>query len=686
MVLKSAFDNSVVWSPNKEVIKHARLTEFLSQCGMNSFDALYRRSIEDVSWFTEEVIKFLKVSFNPPYAKVLDVSRGLEWAQWCVGGGLNIADACVDKQTQDGHEKRAIIWEGEEGEVRELTYAQLREEVQYCAAGLRSFGIGVGDTIAIHLPMIPETVIALLATAKIGAIAAPIFSGYGTQAIETRLQDSNAKVVFTCDGFPRRGSLVSAAATLDMALKNCPSVERVVVISRLSSQSASKSASQSGSQLNSQLETQVGTPQPRDIRWDDLQIKGRQLVTDNWDHANSAMTAAEDPLILLYTSGTTGRPKGILHAHCGFPIKAAQDMALCIDVHANERICWITDIGWMMGPWLIYGALILGATITLYDGAPDFPASDRLWAFCAKHRVNILGISPTLVRALAVHADAVPSKHDLSHLRILASTGEPWDPESWTWLFEKVGRRKLPIINYSGGTEISGGILSCNPLLPIKPCAFSAACPGIKADVVDEHATPQKIGELVIREPWIGMARGFWNNPERYLETYWSKIKNVWVHGDWASIDEDGYWFILGRSDDTLKVAGKRVGPAEIEAVLASHEQIVEAAVVGVPDKIKGTKMIAFCVAGIINAGAEEREALSIQLRKLVGRAMGKPLVPDKIFIIGSLPKTRNGKIMRRVIRAVYLGEDAGDLSALENSGINLENIEIIRRFGSQEF
>ncbi|MGH9914528.1 MAG: AMP-binding protein, partial [Pyrinomonadaceae bacterium] len=411
---RSAFDNSIVWSPDERVINHARLTEFMSQFmskgGIDSFDALYRRSIEDISWFTEEVIKFLGVSFDPPYSKILDTSQGVEWAKWCIDGGLNISEVCVDKHLVGDslkveHEKVAIIWEGEEGEIREFSYAQLHTEVEYCAAGLRSFGIGMGDTIGIHLPMIPETIIAILATARIGAISVPIFSGYGAQAIKTRLQDAGAKIVFTCDAFPRRGTPVHAWAAIDEALKDCPSVERVIVVSRLG------------------IELQI--LESRDIRWNDLQTEGKRLATEDREKANSATTAAEDPLILLYTSGTTGRPKGILHSHCGFPIKAAQDMALCIDVHANERVCWITDTGWMMGPWLIYGALILGATITIYDGAPDFPKADRLWSFCAGTRVNVLGISPTLVRALSVYGGELPSKHDLSSLRILASTGEP---------------------------------------------------------------------------------------------------------------------------------------------------------------------------------------------------------------------------------------------------------------------
>jgi acetyl-CoA synthetase len=375
----------------------------------------------------------------------------------------------------------------------------------------------------------------------------------------------------------------------------------------------------------------------------------------------------------------------------------------------------------MMGPWLIYGALINGATICIYDGAPDYPTPDRMWEFCAKHKVEILGISPTLVRALAAHEESeshesVPpagaggsetedgfpqsrkdakkspyQRHDLSFLRAFASTGEPWNPAPWWWLFKEVGNSKLPIINYSGGTEIAGGILMGNPLLPIKPCSFPAPCPGMDVDILDEEGNsvgPNQVGELVIKQPWIGMARGFWQEKERYLDTYWRRFKNIWVHGDWAMRDKDGHWFILGRSDDTLKVAGKRVGPAEVESLLVAHPLVTEAAVIGVPDEAKGTAMVAFCVLqnsppykgggaaasadGVVLSGettesTESTEQLASELRTLVAKDMGKPLAPSKIHFVSALPKTRNAKVMRRVLRSAYLGEDPGDLSALEN-------------------
>jgi acetyl-CoA synthetase len=353
-------------------------------------------------------------------------------------------------------------------------------------------------------------------------------------------------------------------------------------------------------------------------------------------------------------------------------------MCFGTDVGPGTRISWVTDIGWMMGPWLIYGALILGGTIVLYDGAPDYPDPGRMWAFCERHGVEVLGISPTLVRALAVHGDEPVRRHNLAALRIFGSTGEPWNPAPWWWLFETVGGRRLPIVNYSGGTEISGGILMGNPLTPLKACSFPAPCPGIDADVVDDAGDPVPtgaVGELVIRQPWIGMARGFLHDPKRYLDTYWSRWPDLWAHGDWAQRDEDGHWYILGRSDDTLKVAGKRVGPAEVESVLVGHDAVAEAAVIGAPHELKGECIVAFVV---LTPEAAASPDLADQLRTVVADALGKPLRPEAVHFVSALPRTRNNKVMRRVIRAAFLGHEAGDLSALENPGA----VETIRQAG----
>jgi acetyl-CoA synthetase len=357
-------------------------------------------------------------------------------------------------------------------------------------------------------------------------------------------------------------------------------------------------------------------------------------------------------------------------------------MAFGTDLHPGEVIYWMTDMGWMMGPWLVFGALLLGGTFLLYDGAPDVPGPDRLWALCERHNVQILGLSPTLIRSLMPLGLDPIRRHDLSELHTFASTGEPWNPNPWNWLFQQVGEGKRPIINYSGGTEVSGGILMGNPLLPLKPCAFSAPCPGIAADVFDDHGQPLrgKVGELVIKAPWIGMTRGFWNDRKRYLDTYWSRWPGIWVHGDYAAVDEDGAWYILGRSDDTLKIAGKRLGPAEVESIVIEHPLVTEAAAVGLPDDVKGSTLAIFCV---LVPGSVGDSRLAGELRDHVAAALGKPLSPRVVHFVSDLPKTRNAKVMRRMIRAAYLGLDPGDTSALLNPAI-LEELHQLRESSAE--
>ena len=691
----------IAWQPTQDVIERAQLTRFMKQVGVSTFDELYQFSINETEKFTAEVLKFLDIRFSPPYKKLLDLSDGIEFPQWCVGAGLNIVSHCVDRWQTDTELKNqpAVIWEGEEGEMKTLTYAELQKEVEFCASGFRLMNLGKGDAIGIHLPMMIETVVALLAINRIGAIAVPVFSGYGVEAIASRMNAVGAKALITCDGFPRRGKEIDAFETAAQAVDNCSTLEHLFVVNRVVKglpYSFIKAEHQFSYLFFFEL-LEIGEEgltfsyQTKDKEKAEKEKIWTQAKEEAKNLNYLEPTNAEDPLIILYTSGTTGKPKGIAHTHASFPIKAAQDMAFGTDVGRGTRISWITDIGWMMGPWLIYGALIRGATICIYDGASDYPAPDRMWEFCAKHKVEILGISPTLVRSLATHGDDLPKKHDLSSLRAFASTGEPWNPAPWWWLFEKVGNSKLPIINYSGGTEISGGILMNNPLVPIKPCGFSAPCPGIDADILDDKGksvSANQVGELAIKKPWIGMARGFWQERERYLETYWNRFEGIWVHGDWAMRDADGHYFILGRSDDTLKVAGKRVGPAEVESILVSHRSVAEAAVIGVPDEVKGTAMVAFCVLNSptnfsllipTQATNSSLSDLQIELKQLVAKDMGKPLAPSKIHFVDALPKTRNAKVMRRVIRSAYLGEDAGDLSALENPNAVVEIAKIRR-------
>ncbi len=647
-----------VWRPTQEQINDSVLADFMRRHSLATFDELLRRSTQDIEWFWNAVLDDLKLDFRVPYTRILDTSRGDPWARWCVGGRLNIVDSCIHKWVKNGRGSHpALRWESEAGQRGVMSYGQLQAEVNRMAAGLRCLGIRKGDVVGIFLPMIPEIVVGFFAIAQVGAILLPLFSGYGDEAVRSRLRAAGAKALLTADGFRRRGRLVSMKQIADRAVAEVPTLEHMIVVRKEGNE--------------------TGWTAGRDHWWHDL-MQDEALPAQ----AGSEIVDSEDFVMLIYTSGTTGEPKGAVHTHCGFPVKAAQDMAHCFDVKPEDTVYWITDMGWMMGPWLLFGTTLLGATMMIYDGAPDYPGVDRVWDLVERHKVSVLGVSPSFIRAAMQHGEEPVRRHDLSSLRVLGSTGEPWNGEPWNWLFRTVGGARLPAINYSGGTETSGGILGGNVLLPMKPTAFSAAVPGMAADVVDEEGNPVRgqAGELVIRRPWIGMTRGFWNDPERYLETYWSRFPGIWRHGDWAVIDADDRWYIPGRSDDTIKVAGKRLGPAEVESILAGHAAVMEAGCVGVPDEAKGQAVVCFCVLGPeARAGSDHQKlALEDELRWRVAQSLGKALKPREVKIVDALPRTRNGKVMRRILRAVYLGEPTGDISSLENP----ESIDAIRVIG----
>jgi len=636
------FGGEFVWHPSPEIIAQSNLQSFINRHGLGSFDELMRRSTTDIPWFWDTVLRDLRIEFYKAYEEVVDLSKGKATPQWCVGGEMNIVHNLLDKYAGTPTDRKiAIKSETEDGKSRRLAYAELRAEVDEMATALRSLGLGKGDAIGVFMPMVPEIVIAMLAIIKIGGIFLPLFSGFGASAIVSRLKDADAKALFIAEGTFRRGKFCAMRPIAEEAAAQVPTLQHSIVLTKSSEWIVAAAVTGGRTEKPLPLRTTAAT-------------------------TNTEKTSAEDVMMLIYTSGTTGRPKGAVHTHCGFPIKAAQDMWHGLDLHVEETLFWLTDMGWMMGPWLVFGTLVLGATMMLYDGAPDFPRPDRLWKLCSDHGVTALGVSPTLIRALRKYGDEIVNRHDLTKLRKFASTGEPWNPDPWLWLFRVVGCGKLPIINYSGGTEISGGILMGNVLTPMKPCAFSGPLPGMAADVVDENGNSirGKVGELVIREPWIGMTRGFWRDPQRYLDTYWSRWPDIWVHGDWAAIDDEGLWYILGRSDDTIKIAGKRVGPAEVESILVAHAQVSEAAAVGVPDSIKGEALVCFCV---LKNGDNASADIAQELKQSVARDLGKALAPRDIVFVSDIPKTRNAKVMRRIVRAAYLGEKLGDTSALEN-------------------
>ena len=492
------------------------------------------------------------------------------------------------------------------------------------------------------MPMAPETVAATLACAKLGAIYVPIFSGYAADAVATRVQDAGAKVLITADGSLRRGAAVSMKSVADEAADASPSVRHTVVWPRLG--------------------TNVPWNDARDVRWDEL--LARQPSRFETRHLDP-----EHPLLLAYTSGTTGKPKGSVHVHGGFLVKITEEVAYQTDLRADETLFWVTDLGWIMGPWEITGAGALGATVFLFEGAPTHPGPDRLWDMVERHRITTLGVSPTLIRALIPEGDEHVHRHDLSSLRILGSTGEPWNPDPYLWFLRTVGGGRCPIINISGGTEVGACFLSPLPITELKPATVRGPALGMDVDVWGPDGSPVpagEVGELVCKKPWPAMTRGVWQDSDRYLQTYWSRWPDVWVHGDWATIDEDGFWFLHGRSDDTMNVAGKRLGPAEVESALAHHPAVAESAAVGVPHEIKGESIWCFVVT---RPGEEHTEELAAELKGVVSEHLGKAFKPDRVVFLDELPKTRSAKIVRRAIRATVMGEDPGDLSSLENPG-----------------
>ena len=597
---------------------------FMAAHGIARYQDLERRSVEDPEWFWDAVVKFLDIDFPTPYHRVLDVSDGIPWARWFVGGKTNFAHVAVDRHPP---ERPAIVWEGEDGDVRTWTYGELRAQADGLAALLVERGIGEGDAVGVYMPMIPETVAAVLGIAKAGAVFLPLFSGYGAEAAVTRMNDAGAKALITSASFRRRGKTIPMGTTAKEAVAGVPTVELVVETP----------------------DWPAAAPSP----------SSEAFAT--------RMVDSEHPLFIAYTSGTTGRPKGAVQVHGGWTVKVAEEGAFQTDVGAGDTLFWFTDMGWIMGPWEVTAALVNGATLALYEGVPDYPAPDRLWEYIERHRVTVLGISPTLIRALMPHGDGPVKAHDLSSLRVLGSTGEPWNEGPWRWYFEVVGGGRCPVINISGGTEVGACFLSPHPVRPIKPMSLGGPSLGMAVDVYDDSGRPVRgeVGELVCTRPWPGMTRGLYKDPERYIDTYWSRWPDVWVHGDWASIDEDGDWFLHGRSDDTIKLAGKRLGPAEVESVLVTHPAVVEAAAIGVPDEVKGEALWVFVV---LDGGVALTDGLRTELAELVASRLGSSFRPSAVRATTALPKTRNAKVLRRAIRAAVLGRDPGDLSSLEDA------------------
>ena len=652
--------DEIVHEPDPAVAAETNVAAFMREYGIDDYDELIRRTTSSVEgepasgvdWFWDELVEYLGIEFDTEYETVRDDSEGPQFTEWYPGGELNVAHNVVDRHAAVDSPTRnrvALIWEGEPGDVREVTFHELHRESNRVANYLESVGVDAGDTVGLYMPMVPEVVSILYGCLKVGAIAVPIFSGFGTEATATRIDDAAPSVLFTGDGFYRRGEELRLKGDADAAIEAAGHVERTVVYDRL------------GATPGGDAAEPVPWTADRDATWTEA------VRTQSSEYDTKRLPSDQESL-LLYSSGTTGTPKGIVHTHAGVLLQCAKEIHFGFDQQPADRFFWVSDIGWMMGPWTLIGNHAFGGTVVMYEGAPDHPTPDRFWQMIDRHEITQFGVSPTAIRALRKHGDQWVEGHDLSSLRILGSTGEPWDPESWRWFYETVGGGECPIINISGGTEICGCFLMPMPTQPLKPCTLGGPGLGMDIDIVDaDGSSVRESGErgyLVARDSCPSMTKSLWSGDERYLEEYWSTWEDLWDHGDFAQKDADGFWFLHGRADDALNVAGRKVGPAEIEGVLIDHDAVNQAAAVGVPDDTTGTAVVAYVV---LEPGSEPSDELRGELRELVGNEHGKPFRPRELLFVDAFPKTQSGKIIRRAIEAVHRGEDPGDLSSMEN-------------------
>ncbi len=626
--------NKWLWEPSREWIEQTNVWRFMQKLGFSDREEFLRYSRENLEDFWDHMVREAGIDWFQPYDRVVDLSRGPEWTEWFLGGKLNIAWNCLDRYVASGN--MACFWEGEDGAIRTLTFAQLAEEVNRLANGLSALGLAKGDRVALVMPMVPEVVAILYACFKLGLIVVPIFAGFGAGPIATRLENSGARVVFTADHAQRRGKLLPLKERVDQALEKPTAVEKVIVWRY--------------------KDGEIPWHEGRDLWWDDA-VRGQSTKRE------SLALDSEDRAFILYTSGTTGKPKGTLHTHAGCLAQMSKEIYLAFDHKPEQRFWWLSDLGLMLVPWLTIGNHNFGGTTFLYDGAPDWPPPDRLWQMIERHGITTFGISPTAIRLLM---RAGQPKQEMRSLRLLGSTGEPWDETSYLWFLKNVGHTRCPIINICGGTEIVGSFLSVLPIQPLKPCSLGGPAPGIATEVVDDagHPVRGRKGFLVCTKPVPSMTRGVWGDPERYIETYWSRWPGWWTHGDWASVDEDGCWFVHGRADESMNVAGRKVGPAEVEDAMIEHPAVSEAAVIGVPDELKGEGIVVFVVMKPHVAPTADLEQL---LSKHLIDSLGPTFKPQAVRVVRELPKTQSGKIVRRLLRQKYLGEALGDLSTVEN-------------------
>ncbi|MBU1120915.1 acetate--CoA ligase [Candidatus Micrarchaeota archaeon] len=626
-----------IFTPSIELVEESNVMKWMKEKGIKSYDELLEKA-RDIEWFWGEAAKET-VNWIKPYKSVLEWKE--PYSKWFVGGKYNIVRDALDRHAvNENKDKIAYIWEGEPGEVRKITFRELSVQVNKLANALKKLGLKKGDRVSIYLPMIPELPIAMLACAKIGAIHSVVFSAFSAKAFRGRVNDAESKIAITCDGYYRRGKVVDLKSQLDEALKEAPSVKKVIVFKRIGEK--------------------IAWNEKRDLWWNEV-INGEK------EECKTEAMDANDTLFILYTSGTTGKPKGVLHCHGGYAVGIALTLKWVFDVK-KEDIWWCTaDIGWITGhSYIVYAPLILGTTSVMYEGVPDYPQPDRIWGIIDRHKVSLLYTAPTAIRMFMKLGEEWPEKHDLGSLRLLGSVGEPINPEAWVWYYKYIGKEKCQIMDTWWQTETGNFCISPLPITPLKPGSATKPFPGITGDVFNKDGKPIRNagGKVVLLKPWPAMLRGLWKNPERYVKTYWSEYKGVYLTGDMGRIDDDGYFWIQGRSDDVLNVAGHRIGNAEVESALVSHPKVAEAAVIGKKHEIKGECLVGFVV---LKKGIEESDELKKELREHVGKEIGKIARPDEIWFVDDLPKTRSGKIMRRLIKAKVLGEEIKDTSTLSN-------------------
>lgn len=632
-------DGNNIWQPTPDYIEEAQVTALARRLGVADFDALYEFSLERPEQYWREVVDFCGVRFSRDYDSWCGLGRGAPFPSWFLGGEMNWTDMILERD--EGRDRIAIIAETEDGTSRSVTYAELADQVRRFAAGLEAQGIKRGDRVGLLMENGIEASISLLSIAYIGAIVVPLFSGFGSDAVVSRLGSCGALGLITTTGFHRRGRFIDTAKILATVRHEVPSLKHLIV---------------KGSEV---------APAPDTVTdWQEVSVDAKA-------DSRSARMSPDDPFMVIFTSGTTGKPKGAVHVHGGFPVKIAHDSAVHFDVKPGDVFCWPADMGWIAGALILGAALLRGATLVCYDSAPDYPNWSRMGQLVERYQVTHFGSAPTLIRGLAAHL-ATATAPDLSSIKLLITAGEAIAPEHFVWFERHFGRGECPLINYTGGTEVSGALLASVVTKPIVPGGFNVRSPGVAVDVIDPegHSLTGSIGELAIRAPFIGMTASFWEDEERYLESYWQTIPGIWVHGDLAMRTKDGHYFILGRSDDTIKIAGKRVGPGEVEEILVEIDGVVEAAVIGATDADKGQTIVAFLTC---ENAPDDIRAIA---RARVKERLGAPFAPSAVFVVPELPKTRSSKIMRRVIRSVHSGKPPGDLSAL----VNPEAVEEIAR------